>query len=163
MEKFVNYTFKIHLCITMHDNTSFNLQSLDNSNVQFQQTFIYAIGHFLLIETASLATAHRDIFYVPLCMIPLTLQTSTRSLNRWTYVAKLARLYRCLRNTTSLRDKHFPSLSMQMPFFGPRMIELFAFLIRYTAREIILRACGAMASAASTMRPQLSGKERKKN
>lgn len=76
---------------------------------------------------------------------------------------EIARLYRCLRKTTSLRDKHFPSLSMQIPFFGPRMIELSTFLIRYTAREIILRACGAMASAASAMRPQLSGKERKKN
>lgn len=41
---------------------------------------------------------------------------------------------------------------MQVPF----SVSLSTFLIRFTARKIILRACGAVASAAPSPRPQLS-------
>lgn len=96
------------------------------------------------------------IFYFLLCMIPVTLQTSTKPVNRETYVTEVARfiplIYIYGGGSTSIIVFHASAFFFFF-FFGRHTIELSTFLIRFIAQKIILRSCGAMASAASTTRP----------
>lgn len=59
------------------------------------------------------------IFYVRLYMIPVTLQTSTRSLNRQTYVPELVRLCHGLMERDTVPRRACSSFDASGSFFGP--------------------------------------------
>lgn len=92
------------------------------------------------------------IFYLLLCMIPQTC-TIAKPRNLCNGSCTLILLvWRRTRGST-ISSWHRASASSFSFFFGRHTIELSTFLIRFTAQKIILRSCGAMASAASTTRP----------
>lgn len=134
--------------------SSCSIKKKKNSiNAQFQQTFAYTgTVRFFLIESIHLSW-YFTFFYVWFqwrYKLPL---------NRETYVTEVARfipliyIYGGGHGSTSIIVFHASASFLFFFFFGRHTIELSTFLIRFTAQKIILRSCGAMASAASTTRP----------